>query len=131
MPWPNGHVECIALATDRAIASKEKAIREVVHYIHRAGGDIELARKNGGQQLDVITEMIRKHIPEHNREAIIQSLRLDLDVINYRNLDVDENAKGSMRQIMELAIEGGMLKQRIDIDAFAEQRFNSQLIDQH
>ncbi|WP_159084484.1 hypothetical protein [Dongshaea marina] len=119
------------MATDRAIASKEKAIREVVHYIHRAGGDIELARKNGGQQLDVITEMIRKHIPEHNREAIIQSLRLDLDVINYRNLDVDENAKGSMRQIMELAIEGGMLKQRIDIDAFAEQRFNSQLIDQH
>jgi len=129
MPWPKGHVECIAIATDRAINSKQKAVGEVIHFIHRAGLDIERARERGGAAMDEIAAMIRKHIPEHNRDAIFQSLRPDLSVINYRHLNVDDNAKQSLRQIMGLAIEAGILEGKIDIEDFADERFATELTD--
>lgn len=122
MPWPNGHVECIALATDTAISNKFKAIKEVTFYIQKSGQDIELARQEGGEALEEIVKIIRKYIPAHTREAIIASLNPDLRVINYQHLDID---KPGLRQIMEHAVEGGILKQAIDIDQFADERFNS------
>lgn len=121
MPWPSGHVECIALATDKAIAGKFEATKEVMHYIHLAGRDIEQARTEGGQALEEIVQIVRKHIPAHNREAIIASLNPDLRVINYHNLNID---KGGLKQIMELAVEGGILKKPIDIEKFSSNRFN-------
>ncbi len=78
MPWPNGHVECIAIATNNCIRNKQKDLQEVIYYIHKSGLDIEIARRQGGPAMITISDMIRKHIPEHNQEAIIQSLRPDL-----------------------------------------------------
>jgi NitT/TauT family transport system substrate-binding protein len=74
-----------------------------------------------------ITNMIRKHIPEHNEQAIIESLRPDLNVINYRHLNVD---KAGLKQIMDLAVEGGILREPIDIDAFADENFATEITDQ-
>ncbi|MBW1861325.1 MAG: hypothetical protein JRJ02_02995 [Deltaproteobacteria bacterium] len=74
-----------------------------------------------------ITNMIRKHIPEHNEQAIIQSLRPDLNVINYRHLNVD---KAGLKQIMDLAVEGGILREPIDIDAFADESFATKITNQ-
>ena len=127
MPWKNGHVECIALATDSAIAEKSDAVREVMAYIRRAGRDIEHARSVGGEELDAIVEIVRRHIPAHTRAAIIASLDPELDVINYRELDVD---KPGIKLIMDLAVEGGILKAPIDIDDFADPRFGSSVITQ-
>ena len=124
VPWPQGHVECIAIATDDCIRSKPEALREVIHYLQRAGRDIEAARRAGGPAMGAIVEMIRKHIPEHNEEAIVQSLRLDLDVINYRDLQVD---KAGLRQVMDLAVEAGILSAPIDINAFADERFTTEV----
>ncbi len=121
MPWPDGHVECIALATDKAIAEKSDAVNEVMSYIRKAGEDIELARNEGGDKLEAIVEIVRKHIPAHNREAIIASLDPELRVINYQNLNVD---KAGLKQIMDLAVEGGILKQAVNIDDFADVSFD-------
>ncbi len=118
--WPHGHVECIALATDTAIADKFEATREVMAYIHRAGNDIETARELGGDALEEIITIVRKHIPTHNREAIIASLDPALRVINYHHLNVD---KGGLAQIMNLAVDGKILSAPIDIDTFADTRF--------
>lgn len=126
IPWPNGHVECIAIATDDAIKNKKEALKEVIYYIHKAGLDIENARQEGGSAMIAISDMIRKHIPEHNQEAIIQSLRPDLMVINYRHLNVD---KAGFKQIMDLAVEGGILKKTIDIDAFADTSFSTEITE--
>ena len=123
MPWPNGHVECIALASDQAIANKFAASKEVMHYIRQAGEDIEQARLKGGQALDDIVLIVRKHIPEHNREAIIASLNPELKVINYQHLNID---KAGLKQIMDLAVEGKIISEAIDIDAFADTRFNGE-----
>ncbi|MBN4072353.1 ABC transporter substrate-binding protein [bacterium AH-315-F03] len=123
MPWPHGHVECIALATDRAIANKNQAIREVMSYIHQAGRDIELARKRGGEELDAIIKIVRRHIPAHTPEAIIASLDPKLRVINYEYLNVD---KLGIKQIMDLAIEGGIMRAPIDIDEFADEQFGTE-----
>ena len=120
LPWPKGHVECIAIASDSAIANKRAALAEVIRYIHLAGRDIERARREGGAEMDEIIAMIRKHIPEHNEEAIVQSLDPALDVINYGNLNIDE---AGLRQIMDLAVEGGILDGPIDIDDFADRSF--------
>jgi len=122
MPWENGHVECIALATDKAIAGKQKAIKEVMGYIQKAGQDIERAREKGGAALEAIVDIVRKHIPAHTRAAIIASLDPNLRVINYQHLSVD---KPGLKQIMDLAVEGGILQQPVDIDAFADTRFAS------
>lgn len=124
--WPHGHVECIAIATDNAINNKREALKEVIYYIHKAGLDIEDARQKGGQAMIEISDMIRKHIPEHNEEAIIQSMRTDLNVINYRHLNVD---KSGLKQIMDLAVEGGVLKKPIDIEAFADTRFSTEITE--
>jgi NitT/TauT family transport system substrate-binding protein len=126
MPYPHGHVECIAIATDNCINNKRKALEEVIFYLHKAGLDIENARKSEGDEINDIVNMIRKHIPEHNKEAIIQSLRLDLNVINYKNLNVD---KGGLKQIMDLAVEGGILKSPIDINAFADDSFSTKITE--
>lgn len=121
MPWQHGHVECIALATDQAIANKYDAVKEVMAYIHQAGEDIEQARNEGGDKLEAIVKIVRKHIPAHTREAIIASLNPDLRVINYQHLNID---KEGLKQIMDLAVEGGILKKEIDIDAFSDTRFS-------
>lgn len=123
---PNGHVDCIAIVPDRVIGAKPAAIMEVIHYIHRAARDIEAARRAGGAAMDAIVAMIRAHVPGHTREAIEQSLRIDLNVINYRQLNVDPSG---LKQVMDLAIEAGILKSSIDIDAFADPRFATHLTD--
>ncbi len=63
---------------------------------------------------------MRKHIPAHTREAIIASLDPKLKVINYQYLNVD---KAGLKQIMDLAVEGGILESPVDIDDFADMRF--------
>ena len=120
LPWPHGHVDCIAIATDACIKTKTEALREVISSIHKAGLDIENARRAGGQAMTDISNLIRKHIPEHNAEAIVQSLRPDLNVINYTHLNID---KDGLERIMELAVEGGILQAPISIEAFADTRF--------
>ncbi|NRB23707.1 ABC transporter substrate-binding protein [Shewanella sp.] len=121
MPWEHGHVECIALATDAAIKHKRQAVHEVMNYIHKAGEDIELARTQGGEALEEIVKLVRKHIPAHTREAIIASLDPDLRVINYQNLNVD---KPGLKLIMDLAVEGGIISKAIDIEDFADENFS-------
>lgn len=123
MPWPTGHVECIALATNLAISKKFNALKEVMHFIRVAGHDIENARIAGGDKLEAIVNIVRKHIPAHTRVAIIASLDPDLRVINYQNLDVD---KPGLKLIMDLAVEAGILKKVLSIDEFADTRFGSQ-----
>lgn len=122
MPWPGGHVECIALASDRAIETKFLALKEVMEYIHRAGADIESARLSGGPAMQAIVDMVIKHIPAHTQAAIEASLDAQLQVINYRNLNVD---KAGLQQIVDYAIEAGLLTSGLDIDAFADTRFNT------
>ncbi len=124
MPWPNGHVECIIIATDECIKSKREALKEVIYYIHKSGLDIEVARRGSNSDMIAISDMIRKHIPEHNQEAIIQSLRPDLNVINYKNMNVD---KAGLKQIMDYAVEGGILKSPINIDIFADESFSTKI----
>ncbi|AQS39002.1 ABC-type nitrate/sulfonate/bicarbonate transport system, periplasmic component [Shewanella psychrophila] len=121
MPWEHGHVECIALATDSAIKDKRRAVHEVMDYIHKAGEDIEIARAQGGEALEEIVKLVRKHIPAHTRDAIIASLDPDLRVINYQNLNVD---KPGLKLIMDLAVEGGIIKNAIDIEDFADEDFS-------
>ncbi len=130
MAWePHGHVECVIIAKDEAIAAKRAAIQEVVRYIHQAGQDIERTREKGGAELEAIVEIIRRRVPDHTREAIVESLRADLMTINYSHLNVDEDAKGSLRAIMELALEAGILKRRVDIDAMADVSFRTELTE--
>jgi NitT/TauT family transport system substrate-binding protein len=126
MPWKNGHVECITLATDKAIANKSKAVKEVMKYIHQAGLDIEQAREQGGEALEAIVKIVRKHIKAHTREAIIASLDPALRVINYQYLNVD---KAGLKQIMDYAVESGVLKKAINIDEFADTRFEIKAAD--
>ncbi len=126
LPWPNGHVECIAIAKDTLIANGEPALREVIEAIHRAGDDIEQARKEGGEALDDVVRIVQKHIPEHTREAIIASLDPELAVINYHNLNLDP---AGLEFIMRLAVEGGVLDGPIDLEAFADKRFDIHLRD--
>ncbi len=121
MKWPKGHVECIVLAQDETIKNKEAALGEVIKYIKLAGEDIEIARRQGGEAMEAIASMVRKHIPKHNREAIIQSLRPDLNVINYRNLNNDE---AGLKVIMDLAVEGGIIPEAINIQEFSDTRFS-------
>ena len=127
IPWPKGHVECIVIASDRTIEQKGEALREVIYYLHQAGLDIEQARRTGGEAIRVVAGMIRKHIPEHSYEAIIQSLRPDLNVISYRDLNVDQDG---LALIMNLSVEAGILKRGIDIEAFADESFSTRIAGQ-
>lgn len=122
MTRENGHVECIALATDKAIASKKRAIQEVMFYIRKAGEDIETARKERGAILDTLVADIQKHIPAHEKEAIVASLDHDLHLINYKNLTIDEEG---LLQIVEWAIDGEILEDSIDIKSFSDHSFDS------
>ncbi len=126
MKWPRGHIECIIIATDKALKHKFNAIKEVIHAIHQAGVDIEMAMTKGGSSLSSIASMIRKHIPEHTSEAIMLSLRRDLSVINYKNLNLD---KWGLNQVMDLAVESGALKAPISIEYFMDPRFSTKITE--
>ncbi|PHQ66097.1 MAG: nitrate ABC transporter substrate-binding protein [Sulfurimonas sp.] len=121
MPFKYGHVECITLATDKAIDEKRRAVNEVNYFIHKAGKDIEKARAEGGEALEEIVKIVRKHIKAHTREAIIASLDIELNVINYKHLNVD---KEGLKQIMDYAFEGSIIKNKIDISSFADESFS-------
>ncbi len=122
--WPKGHVECIAIAQDKTIKEKHEALKEVIYYIHQAGLDIEIAKQEASLKMDDIVKKIRKHIPKHNANAITQSLRSDLNVINYYNLNID---KSGLKLIMDLAVEGKILKTPIDINGFADDQFSTKI----
>ncbi|MEA2029724.1 MAG: ABC transporter substrate-binding protein [Campylobacterota bacterium] len=126
MRHDKGHVECIIIAKDSSIIHKKEALKEVIYYIHRAARDIEEARNNP-QTLESIIQIIRKHIPAHTPQAIKESLRSDRVGINYLNLNIDANAKKSFKEIMELAFEAGFIKSKIDIEALANQSFDSNI----
>lgn len=121
MKWPKGHVECIMIASDNAIKNKKEALAEVIHYIHQAGSDIDAARQQGGQALKDIAQIVNKYIPAHNVDAIVESLRYDLGVINYSNLDVD---KEGLKFIMDLAVEGHIINKAVDLNSFVDSSFS-------
>lgn len=120
LPTEHGHVECIAIASDVALATKYLAVQEVMAAIKQAGRDIERARTEGGALLDDLVVKIQRHIPEHTRAAIVASLDPNLRVINYQNLAVDVPGLAS---IMHGALESGLLTQSVDLNAFADARF--------
>lgn len=124
--WPKGHVECIMIASDDAIKNKKDALKELVYYVHKAGRDIDTARSEGGKPLEDIAVLVNKYVPAHNVDAVKQSLRADLGVINYSNMNVD---KEGLKQIMNLAVEGGILKKSIDIDAFSTETFSTDITE--
>ncbi|MBF0495300.1 MAG: ABC transporter substrate-binding protein [Deltaproteobacteria bacterium] len=124
MKWPLGHVECIMIATDDAIKNKREALKELIYYIHKAGRDIEEARTKGGPALEEIATLVNKAIPAHTVKAVSQSLQKDIDAINYSNLNVDI---AGTKMIMDLALEGGILKKAVDITAFHDESFKTEL----
>ena len=126
---PKGHVECIIIAKNETIEKKKIALQEVLYYIHKAGIDIEKARMKGGHDFDEIVKMVRKHIPSHTAKSIKTSLDRDTMGINFKNLNVDENAKESFREIMDLAHEAGFIKKKIDIEALASDEFHTQITE--
>jgi len=125
MQHPNGHVECIIIAKNMVIENKRRALQEVIQYIHRAGRDIERARRSGGKAMEAIIDSVRKHIPSHTPEAIRLSLRPDLGAISYKHLNIDDTAMNSIRRIMELAVEAGFLKRKINLDTLADKSFTT------
>lgn len=122
LPSERGHIDCIMVATNQAVHNKTAAVREVVHYIHQAGKDLEAARAGGEAALREIAAMIRKHIPEHSEQAILASLDKKLKVIGYHDLNIDVPA---LREIMDLAVEAGVMPGPIDLDAFSDPRFRT------
>ena len=128
MQHEHGHVECIIIARSNVIIEKRAALKEVIKFIHMAGRDIEIARHKGGKELDEIVAMVRKHIPSHPKDSIIESLRPDLNVINYNYLNVDAGAKASFREIMRLALEAGFVKQKIDVQNLVDDSFNTDIV---
>ncbi|MGE0086878.1 MAG: ABC transporter substrate-binding protein [Desulfococcaceae bacterium] len=124
IPWKHGHVECIMIAKDSTIRDKKEALRELIYYIHKAGRDIDSAREAGGDALQNIAELISTYIPLHKPEVIVQSLRSDLNVINYSNLNTD---KPGLELIMNLALEGGILKKRVSLDDFTDESFSTDI----
>ena len=53
-------------------------------------------------------------------EHRIQSLSLDLNVVNYKNMGLD---KDGLKLILDLAVEGGILKNPIIIEYFTNEIF--------
>jgi len=130
MKTKHGHVECVIIAKDTVIKNKEKALKEVIFYIHKAGMDIENARAKGGKEFEKIIKMIQKHIPSHTKKAIMESLRTDIMAINYRHLNIDQNSKNSFKEIMDLAYEAGFIKSKIDIEKLADDRFSTSITNE-
>lgn len=127
MQHDKGHVECIVIAKDDVIQKKRAALKEVIYFIHKAGIDIEIARTQGAEKFDTIIQMIRKHIPEHTISSIKESLNPKVMAINYKNLNVDTNAKTSLKQIMDLAYEAGLIEEKIDIELLADEGFATEI----
>lgn len=124
LEWPKGHVECIMIASDDAIKNKKEALAEVIKSIHQAGRDIDAARQQGGEPLKEIAQTVNKYIPLHSVDAVTQSLRYDLGVINYSNLNVDADG---LKYIMDLAVEGHVLKKAVDVNAFVDPSFSTDI----
>jgi NitT/TauT family transport system substrate-binding protein len=117
--WPNGHVECIVIASDKALREKRAAVVEVLQAINQAGKELETARKGDEALMGRLVGYIQEHVPEHSRTGILDALDIERGGIRYDHLSVDDNAVGSLREIMSLAIEAGILEEYVDLESFA------------
>jgi NitT/TauT family transport system substrate-binding protein len=122
MRQPGGFVDCLALAKNDALAHKEDALREVMAAFLQAAADIEVARHAGGSTLDELAQTLRAYIPQHPEAAIRETLRTDPEVIHFRDLGIDRDG---LRIIMQDAQQAGILATPVDIDAFADPRFDA------
>ncbi len=124
--WPKGHVECIVIASDKALREKSEAVQEVIQAINQAGKDLETARKGDDALMERLVNLIQEDIPEHSRTAILSAIDVHRAGISYENLSLDDNAIGSLREIMSLAIEAGILEEYVDLDSFALKQLDTQ-----
>ncbi len=88
-------------------------IRSSMAFIHKTGQNIEAASHKGGEAIDEIVEIIRKYVPAHTKKAIIQSLRLDLNAINYLNLNVGSNSRPGFRRSWISPLKPVLLNRRL------------------
>ncbi len=70
-------------ATDDCIKTKQEALKEVIHYIHKAGLDIEVARTEDGPAMKAMVEITspprrtgssgcrQRTSPEHDEHLIM------------------------------------------------------------
>jgi len=119
LPWPGGHVECIVIASDKALREKPEAVKEVLRSIQRAGLVLEEAREEKGTLLHDLAGRLRHYMPEHTEAGIREALDPVHAAISYKRLIVDQNAIGSLREIMNLALEAGILDKPVDLEALA------------
>jgi NitT/TauT family transport system substrate-binding protein len=119
---PGGFVDCLVLAKNDALAHKEDALREVMATFRQAAVDIEAARYAGGSALDELVQTLRAYVPDHPEAAIRETLGTQPEVIHYRELGIDRDG---LRVIMQGAQQAGILARPVDIEGFADPRFDA------
>lgn len=126
MRAPLGHVGGLLIAKRHVMDNKREALQEVVDAIHQAARDIEAARRERGEKMGALIEMIQRWMPDHTADTIREVLTSRIDTINYNNLAVTDSAIEGVREIMRLAHEAGILRQEADLDQMADSSFTSQ-----
>jgi NitT/TauT family transport system substrate-binding protein len=122
MKDPKGHVECVILASARALSEKKAAIGEVMTAIHNAAKELDRAIHGDGVELTKIATMLHnEYVPAHSVAAILRALDKRVEAINYRDLNVD---KPGMSVIMNLAIKAKLIQAPLDLDKFADTSFD-------
>ncbi|OUS17972.1 hypothetical protein A9Q88_02025 [Gammaproteobacteria bacterium 50_400_T64] len=71
--------------------------------------------------MQTIVDMIVTHIPAHNQTAVEASLDAQLKMFNYQQMNIDERG---LQQIKNYAVEAGLLSEGLDINVFADTRFD-------
>ncbi len=121
LKWPNGHVECIIIASDKALEEKRAAIMDVLKAIQKAGAHIEEIRRQDEESIQKLAAVIRSYVPEHTDAGVSAALDPESGGIRYDSLELDDNAIGSLSQIMNLAVEGGILERPINLRSFVDE----------
>jgi NitT/TauT family transport system substrate-binding protein len=113
--WP-GFISCVLVVRQELIDEQRELVQELVHGIAKSGKWLD---EDSGHRMDA-AEIVGKHFYLQDPELLKFVLSKPPDRVKYTNL---APLKKDFDEIMELAVEMGVLKQRLEFEQYVDTSF--------
>jgi len=117
--WPD-FISCVLVVRQEVIDDRREIVDELVRGIAASGEWLDEDRRTGARNRRDAAVIVGNHFYNQKPELLERVLTKDLDRVSYTNLFPP---KESFEEIMDLAIEAGILPRRMSFESYCDTSF--------